>query len=81
MDQEVVQGCCKSVDSLLNSSHDHFGFHQGKNGIVMMEVEVPKRHVLRPNKSTDMVQQVLRIERQERWSSRKNQGLWKKMLF
>ena len=42
MDQEVFPGRCKSVDWLLNSSRDHFGLHQGKNGKVTMEVEVPK---------------------------------------
>ena len=41
MDQDVVLGHCKSVDWLLNSSRDHFGFHQGENGRVTMEVEVP----------------------------------------
>ena len=49
MDQEVVPGCCKSVDWLLNSFRDHFGLHHGKHGKVTMKVEVPKRHILRPN--------------------------------
>jgi hypothetical protein len=43
------QGICKSVDWLLNSSQDHCGLHQGKNGRVTMEVEVPKWHILSPN--------------------------------
>ena len=49
MDQVVVPWCCKSVDWLLNSSLDHFGLHQGKNDRVTMEVEVPKRIILRPS--------------------------------
>jgi hypothetical protein len=48
MDHEVVPRPCKSVDWLLNSSHDHFGLHQGKNVGVTMEVEVSKRHISRP---------------------------------
>ena len=42
-----------------------------------MEFEVPKRHILRPTLSTNMVQQVLRWERQKGWSSRrKARGPW-----
>ena len=48
MDHEVVPGPCKSVDWLLNSSWDHFGLHQGKNGSMTMKVKVLKRHILRP---------------------------------
>ena len=39
-----------------------------------MKIEVPKRHILRPTLFTDMVQRVLRWERQKRCSSRKKQG-------
>ena len=49
MDQEVVLGRCKSDNWLLNSSLDHFGLHQEKNGRVVMKVEVLKRCILRPN--------------------------------
>ena len=66
MDHEVVPGHCKSVDWLLNSSQDHFSVHQGKNGRVIMKVEVPKVHISRHNKCTDMVQWVLQWVRQER---------------
>jgi hypothetical protein len=37
-----------------------------------MEFEVPKRHILRPTLSGNMVQQVLRWEMQKRCSSRKS---------
>ena len=43
MDHEAVTGHCKGVDWLLHFSWDHFGLHQGKNGKVTMEVEVPKK--------------------------------------
>ena len=49
MDQEVIPGRCKSIDWLLNSSWDLFGLHQGKNGRVTMEVEVPERNNLMLN--------------------------------
>ena len=55
MDHEVVLGPCKIRDWLLNSSHDHFGLHQGKMVRVAMEFEVPKRHILKPTLSIDMV--------------------------
>ena len=74
MDHDVVPRPCKICDWLLSSSWDHFGLHQGKNIIVIMEFEVPKRHILRRTLSTDMVQWVLRWERQKRCSSRKRQG-------
>ena len=45
-----------------------------KNVKVTMEFEAPKRHILRPTLSTDMVQRVLRWERQKRSSSTKRQG-------
>ena len=41
---------------------------------VVVEFEVPKRHILRPILSTDMVRQVLRWERREMCSSRKRRG-------
>ena len=71
MDHEVVPRPGKICDWLLNSSQDHFSLHQGKNVGVTMEFEVPKRHILRPTLSTDMVQRVLQWERQKRFSSRK----------
>ena len=60
MDHEVVPRPCKICDWLLNSSRDHVGLHLGKHVRVTMEFEVPKRHVLRPTLSTDMIQRVLR---------------------
>ena len=74
MDHEVVLGPCKIYDWVLNSSWDHFNLHQGKNVRVTMEFEVPKRHILRPTLSIDMVQQALRWERQKRCFGRKRQG-------
>ena len=62
MDHEVVPGHCKCVDWLLKSSWDHFGLHRRKQVKVTMEFEVPKRHILRPTFTTDMVQQVLQWE-------------------
>ena len=40
MDHEVLLGCCKSVDWLLNSSQYHLSLHQGKDGIVTIKVKV-----------------------------------------
>ena len=40
---------------------------------VTMEFEVPRRHILRPTLSNDMVQRVLGWERQKRCSRRKRQ--------
>ena len=74
MDHEVVPRPCKICDWLLNSSWDHFGLHQGNNVRVIMEFEVPKRHILRTRLSTDMVQCVLQWERQKKRSRRKRQG-------
>ena len=74
MDHEVVSRPCKKCDWLLNSSHDHFGLHQGKNVRMTREFEVPKRHILGPTLSTDMVKRVLRWERQSRCYGRKRQG-------
>ena len=59
MDNEVVKWQCKSIDWLLNSSHDHFNLHQGKNGKGTMKVEVPKIHFSMPDKCIVMVQRVL----------------------
>jgi hypothetical protein len=50
------------------------GLHQGKNVKVIMEFEIPKRHILRPTLSTNMVQRVLWWERQKRYYGRKRQG-------
>ena len=75
MDQEVVPRPCKMCDWPLNSSHDHFGLHQGNNVRVTMKFEVPKRHILMPTLSTNMVQRVLQWVRQKGGgSSRKRQG-------
>ena len=65
---------CKICNWLLNSSQDHFGLHQGRDVIVTMESKVPKRHILRPTLSVDMVQRVLRWKRQKKCSCRKRQG-------
>ena len=74
MDHEVVPRPCKICDWLLNASRDHFGLHQGeKNVKVTMELEIPKRHILRPTLYTDMVQRAVRWERQKRRSGRKRQ--------
>ena len=78
MDHEVVPRPNKICNWLLNSSWDHFGLHQGQNVRVTMEFEVPKRHILRPTLFIDMVQWVLRWERQNRCSSRKRDGLMAK---
>ena len=71
MGREVVPRPCKICDWLLNSFRDHFGLHQGKNVRVTMKFKVPKRHILRPTLSTDMVQRVLRWEKQKRCFIRK----------
>ena len=76
MDHVVDPRPCKICDLLLNSSWNHFCLHQGKNVRVTMEFEVPKRHVLRPTLSTDMIQRVLRWERQKSCFGRKNRGPW-----
>ena len=47
-----------------------------ENVNVTMEFEVLKRHISRPTLFTDMVQQILRWERQKRCSGRKCKGLW-----
>jgi hypothetical protein len=74
MDHEVVPRPCKICDWLLNSSRDHFGLQQGNNVRVTMEFEVPKRHILRPRLSTNMVQWIFPWERQKRRSHRKRHG-------
>ena len=74
MDHEVVPRPCKICDWLLNLSRNHFGLHQGKNVRVIMKFEVPKRHSLRFRIFIDMVQRVLRWERQIRCSTRKRHG-------
>ena len=63
---EVVPRPYKICDWLLKSSRDHFGLHQRKQtSQSIMEFELPKRHILRPTLSTDMVQRVLMGERQK----------------
>ena len=74
MDHEVVPRTCKICDWLLNSSRDHFSLHQVENVRVTMKFEVPRRRILRPTLSIDMVQRVLQWERQKRCSSSKRQG-------
>ena len=64
----------KICDWLLNSSGDHFGFHQGRIVKAVMEFEVSKRHVLRSTVPIDMVHWVLWRERQKRCYGRKGQG-------
>jgi hypothetical protein len=71
IDHEVVPRPCKISVWLLNSSRDHFHLHQGKNVTVTMEFEVPKRHILIPTPSTNMVQWESPWQRQKRCSSRK----------
>ena len=75
MDHEVTPRPYKICDWLLTSSRDHFSLHQGQSVSVTMEFEVPKRHILGPTLSIDMIQHVLRWERQKRCSNRKKQEL------
>ena len=58
MDHEVVPRPSKICDWLLNLSWDYFNLYQGKNVNVIMEFKIPKRHMLRPTLSVDMVQGV-----------------------
>jgi hypothetical protein len=58
MDHEVILRPYNICDWLLNSYHDHFGLHQGRNVRVTMKFEVPKRHILRPTLSTNMIRWV-----------------------
>ena len=74
-DHEVVPRPCKICDWLLSPSHDHFVLHQGKKVRVTVETKVPKRYILRPALFTDMVQHVLRWERQKRCSNLKEKKL------
>ena len=75
MDHEVVPRPYNICDWLVNSSHNHFGLHQGEDVGVAVEFEVPKRHFLRPTLSSDMVQPVLRWERRlKRCFARKKKG-------
>ena len=70
MDHVVVPRLCKICDWLLNSSWDHFCSHQGEKRVkVTMEFVVSKSHIVRPTLPTDMVQRVLRWEKQKRCSS------------
>jgi hypothetical protein len=81
MDHEVVARPYKICDWLLNSSRDYFSLRQGRNVGVTMEFEVPKRHILWPTLSTDMVQRVLRWERQNKSCGRKGRAHGKEMLL
>ena len=65
MHHEVIPRPSRICDWLLNSSWDHFGLYQENNVREIVEVEVFKKHILRPTLSTNMVQQVLRWERQK----------------
>ena len=58
----------------MNLFRNHFGLHQEQNVKATMEFKVPKRHISRPRLFIDMVQWILRWERQKRCSSRKRQG-------
>ena len=49
-------------------------YTEGKNVKVTMEFKVPKRHILRPTLSIDMVQRLLQLERQNMCFGRKKQG-------
>ena len=57
---QVVPRPYKIYDWLLNSSRYHFSLHQGKDVKLAIELKAPKRHILRPTLSTDMVQWILR---------------------
>ena len=46
-----------------------------------MEFEVPKRHILRPTLSIDMLQRILQWERQRSFSSWKRQGPWQRNVI
>ena len=82
MDNEVIPRPCKICDWLLNSIHGHFGLQQGHNIRMTMEFKVPKRHILRPTLSIDIVQHVLRWERQKRcYGRRKASALGKEYCF
>ena len=52
-----------------------------ENVIVTMEFEVPKRCILRPTLSTNMVQHVLWWERQKKCSGRKNEDPWQRNII
>ena len=43
-----------------------------------MEFKAPKRNILRPTLSFDMVQHILRWEKQKRCSCRKRHGPWQR---
>ena len=74
MDYEVIPRPCKIGDWLLNLSRDHFGLHQGKDVKSDHGVQGPQKTCLRPTLSTEMVQRVLRWERQKRCFGRKKAG-------
>ena len=51
MDQEVVSRSCKIYDRLLNSSQDHFIWHQGKicqsdHGVQGPQKTYPKAYII-----------------------------------
>ena len=74
MDHEVVPRPCKISDWLFNSSRDHLCLHQGEKPELPWSLRSPKDMFLRPTLSINMVQWVLRWERQKRRSSRKKVG-------
>ena len=71
MDHEVVPRPYKICHRLLNLSWTTSVYTKEKNIKVTMEFEVPKRHISRLALSIDMVQRVLRWERQKRCFDRK----------
>ena len=81
MDRGVAPRPCKICDWLWNLSWNHSSFHQGKHVRVTMEFEVPKRHVSKPTLSIDMIQKVLRWERQNKYFGRTRQGLMVKKYY
>ena len=84
MNHEVVTRPCKIYDWLLTSFRDHFSLHQGNDVRVTTEFEVLKNHNLRLTLSINMIQRVLRWERQKRCSSRKKArggGMTKKCCY
>jgi hypothetical protein len=45
MDHEVIPKALQNMWLFVDLVRDHFDLNQGKNVIVTMEFEVPKRHV------------------------------------
>ena len=80
MEREVAPRPCKIHDWLLNSSRDHLGLHQGQNVKVIMEFEVPKRHIRGPTLSIDMVQSVCSVRGKTRALVEKGKGPWQRNI-